>query len=88
MSIIVFIILGGLVGWIASHLMGRREGVIASVIIGIVGSFIGSLIAQLFTGDRSYLSLTWSGIIWSLIGAVVLVAIMNAISRPRSHTNV
>jgi uncharacterized membrane protein YeaQ/YmgE (transglycosylase-associated protein family) len=87
MSIIVAIILGGIVGWIASRLLGRNEGVLASILIGIVGSFIGSLISSLLTGsDRSILAFSWSGLFWSLIGAVVLVAIMNAVSRPRHHT--
>jgi uncharacterized membrane protein YeaQ/YmgE (transglycosylase-associated protein family) len=85
MGIIVMLILGGLIGWAASSMMGRDEGVIASVIIGIVGSFIGGLISQLFTGaDRSFLALSWMGLLWSFIGAVVLVAILNAVRRPHS----
>lgn len=85
MSIIAFIILGGIVGWIAARIMGRDEGILASIIIGIVGSFIGSFIARLFTNGSSYLSLNWSDLLWSLIGAVILVAIMNAFSNPRRH---
>lgn len=83
MGVIVFLILGALVGWAASRMMGREEGIIMSVIIGIVGSFIGGLISQLITGaDRSFLALSWMGLFWSFIGAVVLVAIVNAITRP------
>jgi uncharacterized membrane protein YeaQ/YmgE (transglycosylase-associated protein family) len=86
MSIIMFIILGGIVGWIAARLMGREEGVFGSIIIGIVGSFIGSFVARLInSGSSSYLALNWSGLIWSLIGAVILVAIMNAFSGRRHH---
>ena len=83
MGLIVMIILGGLVGWAASSMMGRDEGVLASIVIGIVGSFIGGLISQLFTGaDRSFLALSWMGLFWSFIGAVILVAILNAVRRP------
>ena len=86
MSIIAMIILGGLVGWIASKLLGRDEGAIASILIGIVGSFIGSFVSMLLTGgDRSFLALDASGLFWSLMGAVILVAIMNAVSSPRHH---
>jgi uncharacterized membrane protein YeaQ/YmgE (transglycosylase-associated protein family) len=85
MSIIVAIILGGIVGWIASKMLGREEGVFASIVIGIIGSFIGSLISQMFTGsDRSYLAFSWAGLLWSLVGALVLVAILNAV-RHRPH---
>ena len=41
MSILVAIILGGLVGYIAARLLGRDEGILASVVIGVIGSFIG-----------------------------------------------
>ena len=87
MSIIAMLIIGGVVGWLAARLLGREEGVLASIVIGIVGSFIGSIVSQFITGsDRSYLALSWSGFFWSLIGALILVAIMNAISHPRHHT--
>ena len=86
MSIIMFIILGAIIGWIASRLMGREEGFFGSMAIGIVGAFIGSLVAQLFrSAGTSYLSLSWSGFIWSLIGAIILVAILNASSGRRHH---
>ena len=87
MSIIVAIILGGIVGWIASRMMGREEGLFSSIIIGVIGSFIGSILSSLFTGsDRAFLAFSWMGLFWSLIGAIILVAIINAISRPRHHT--
>ena len=87
MSIIVAIILGGIVGWIASRIMGREEGVLASIVIGVIGAFIGSLLSSLLTGsDRAFLAFSVSGLLWSLIGAIILVAIMNAFSGRRHHT--
>jgi uncharacterized membrane protein YeaQ/YmgE (transglycosylase-associated protein family) len=86
MSIVLFIILGGIVGLIAIRLMHRHEGIMSSVIIGIIGSFIGSFIARIFDSSSSYTSLTWSGFLWSIIGAVVLVGIINAFSRSGRHT--
>jgi uncharacterized membrane protein YeaQ/YmgE (transglycosylase-associated protein family) len=87
MSIIVAIILGGLVGWIAARLLGRDEGIVMSIIIGVIGSFIGSIISSFTTGsDKSFLAFSWMGLFWSLVGSVILVAIMNAVSHPRRHT--
>ena len=87
MSILVAIILGGLVGYIASRLMGREEGAIMSIIIGIVGSFIGSFVSNLFTGsDKSFLAFSAMGLFWSLVGSVILVAILNAVTHSRRHT--
>ncbi|MDB5171102.1 MAG: Transglycosylase-associated protein [Candidatus Saccharibacteria bacterium] len=89
MSIIITLIVGGLVGYIAARLLGRREGVLGSVLIGIVGSFIGSFISTLFSGsDQAYLDFSWVGIFWSLIGALVLVGIMNAMSHPSPRHHV
>ena len=85
MTLLIAIIIGALVGWLASTIMGRREGIAASVIIGVVGSFIGSLISTFFLGtDQSYLTLSWTGIFWSLVGAVILVALLNAFTGRRT----
>ena len=87
MSIIVMLIIGGLVGWAAARMMGRDTGLLASIVIGIIGSFIGGFLSTLFTGsDQSALAFSWVGLFWSLIGAVILVAILNALtSRARHH---
>lgn len=86
MTILTVIIVGGIVGWLASRLMGRDEGIFSSIIIGIVGSFIGSFISMLFTGsDHSYLAFSWVGVFWSLVGSIVLVAILNALSSRQHH---
>jgi uncharacterized membrane protein YeaQ/YmgE (transglycosylase-associated protein family) len=85
MSIIMFIILGGIVGWIASRLLGREEGILASIVIGIIGAFIGGFVARLFNSGTAYLTLSWSSFFWSLIGAIILVALLNAFSHPRQH---
>lgn len=86
MGLLVYIILGGLVGYLAARLLGRSEGIIASVIIGIVGSFIGGFVSQLFTGaDQSFLAFSAMGLFWSTMGALVLVAILNAFSRSGRH---
>ncbi len=89
MGIIIAIILGGLVGYIAAKVMGREEGILMSVIIGIVGSFLGSFLSRMVTGsDQAFLTMDWSGLFWSFLGAVILVAIMNAMSSRRHHHSI
>ena len=86
MGILVAIILGALVGWLASRLMGRPEGWLMSIVIGVIGSFIGGWLSQMVTGsDQSFLAFSWTGLFWSLVGAVILVAIMNAVTGRTHH---
>ena len=85
MNILAILIVGGVVGWLASKLMGRNEGILASIVIGVIGSFIGSFVSMFFMGsDKSYLAFDLTGAFWSLIGTIILVAILNAISS-RQH---
>jgi uncharacterized membrane protein YeaQ/YmgE (transglycosylase-associated protein family) len=90
MSIIVWLILGGIIGWLAAKVMGREEGILASIVIGIIGSFIGGIVSNALTGsDRSALAFSWGALLWAFIGSVILVAILNAIQgRRRTHTTV
>ena len=87
MSLVAMLLLGAFVGWLAAAIMGRDEGFFASMLIGIVGSVIGGFLSTILVGgDRAVLAFSWSGLLWSLIGAIVLVAIINAFSRSHHHT--
>jgi uncharacterized membrane protein YeaQ/YmgE (transglycosylase-associated protein family) len=86
MGLIAFLIVGALVGWIASSIMGRDTGIFMNIVIGVVGSFIGSFASRLILGyDDSFLAFDMSAIIWSIIGAVILLAIVGALSGRRKH---
>jgi uncharacterized membrane protein YeaQ/YmgE (transglycosylase-associated protein family) len=86
MSILLFLIIGGLVGWAAATLLGRDEGLAGSVVIGIIGAFIGSFVSRFFTGtNQSYLSLNLGNLFWAFIGALIFVGILNLFSRSHDH---
>lgn len=88
MTILTIIIVGAIVGWLGSQLMGRDEGLIASIVIGIVGSFLGGVISTLLTGtNQALLGFSWTGAFWSLIGSVVLVALLNAFTGWRTSSS-
>jgi len=83
MDWIIAIVIGGLTGWAASSLMrGRRQNILTDILVGIVGAalarwFFGSIlgIGSAFAAG----TLTLLGIVWGIIGAVVLIAIVRAI---------
>jgi uncharacterized membrane protein YeaQ/YmgE (transglycosylase-associated protein family) len=77
-SIIITIVIGGIVGWLASILMktNAQMGIVANVIVGIVGSFLGGWLAvQLGIGAGSQIV----GFLISVGGAVLLIVILRAI---------
>jgi len=80
---IITIIVGALIGWIASLIMktDEQQGAIANILIGIVGSILGKwLFADIFGigGAATAGGLSIVGILWGILGAVVLVAILKS----------
>ncbi len=78
MSILGWIILGGLAGWAASALMGTRQGCLMDVIVGIIGAFVGGLVFNLLGGVGVTGFNLWSFVV-AVIGAVIFIAILRAI---------
>ena len=85
MSIIIWLIVGGFVGWLASLIMRTdgQQGILLNIVVGIIGAFLGGfLLAPLFgTGTINQGDFSLSGLIVSLLGAVILLAIVNLIRR-------
>jgi uncharacterized membrane protein YeaQ/YmgE (transglycosylase-associated protein family) len=78
MSFIGAIIIGGIIGWLASKFMktDAQMGIIANIIVGIIGSVIGHWGAGVLGLGATGTIGSW---ILSLVGAVVLIAILRAI---------
>lgn len=81
MGLIMWLIIGGVIGWLASIIMrtDAQQGILMNIVVGIVGAFIGGMIFSGGTINNSGLSLT--SFIVSLVGAVILLAIVNLIRR-------
>lgn len=85
MSIIIWLIVGGVVGWLASLIMRTdgQQGILLNVVVGVIGALLGGwLLAPLFgTGTINQGDFSLSGLVVSLLGAVILLAIVNLIRR-------
>ena len=80
MGIIIWIVFGALVGWVASMVMGSPGGLLRDIIVGIVGAVIGGFIMSLVGyGDVNGFNL-YSFLV-ALLGACVLIAIIRALRR-------
>ena len=79
MNFIIWLIIGGVIGWLASIVMRTdgQQGIILNVVVGIIGSYIGGLLFGPLVGFAGgigpYLS--------AFLGAVVLLAVVNLIRR-------
>jgi len=87
MNFIIWLVVGGLIGWLASIVMKSREGVIMNVVVGIVGAMLGGwLISPLVgVGTINQNNFSFPALLVSLIGAVILLAIVNMFRRGRSR---
>lgn len=82
MAILVWLIVGGVIGWLASLIMrtNAQQGIILNIVVGVIGAVVAGLI---FGGGNINNSnpLDLTNILWSLVGAVILLAIVNLIRR-------
>lgn len=81
-SIIVWVVVGGLAGWLASKIVGndRNQGIFGNIVVGILGALVGGFIVELLGGTGFTGFNLWSFLV-ALVGAVLLLAIKKAITR-------
>jgi len=85
MGIIAFIVIGLLAGLVARALLPGNQsmGLLATTLLGIVGSFVGGLIGSLFRSDGRIFDLHPSGIVMSVLGAIVVLLLVGFAGRRR-----
>jgi uncharacterized membrane protein YeaQ/YmgE (transglycosylase-associated protein family) len=87
MNLIIWLIAGALVGWGASLIMGTssRQGCLMDIIVGVIGAFIaGYLLSPLFgVGTINDNNFSLAGLFVSLLGAVILLAVVRVFNRAR-----
>lgn len=85
MNFILWLIIGGLIGWVASMIMktDAQQGVILNMVVGIVGALLGGwFLAPMFgTGTINNNDFSIAGLGVSLLGAIILLAIVNLVRR-------
>jgi uncharacterized membrane protein YeaQ/YmgE (transglycosylase-associated protein family) len=86
MSIVVFIIIGFLAGLLARAIVPGRQsmGLLATTLLGIVGSFVGGLLGSMISSRGNILDLHPTGIIFSTLGAIVVLLLVGFASRRRT----
>jgi uncharacterized membrane protein YeaQ/YmgE (transglycosylase-associated protein family) len=88
MSIVIWLIVGGIVGWLASLIMRTdgQQGILLNIVVGIVGAVLaGWLISPLVGVGTINQGISIASIVVSLIGALILLAIVNLFRRGRAR---
>jgi len=80
MGIIIWIIFGALVGWVASIIMESQGGLVRDIIVGIVGALLGGFIMNLI-GQTGVGNFNFYSFFVALLGACLLIAIVRALQR-------
>ena len=85
MGFIILLIVGGVIGWLASLIMrtDTQQGILLNIVVGIVGSLLAGLLLSPLLGVAPITSgaITLTSLLVSLLGAVVLLAIVNLVRR-------
>jgi uncharacterized membrane protein YeaQ/YmgE (transglycosylase-associated protein family) len=79
MGIILWVVFGAIVGWLASLIMKTRTGLLWDIVIGVVGAVIGGFVMSFF-GASGVGGFNLYSFIVALLGAIILLAIVKAIS--------
>ena len=84
-NFIVWLIVGAVIGWVASSLMGQRQGLLLNIIVGIVGAFLAGIVLTPYFGISTINQNDFSfpALMVSLLGAVILLAVVSLFRRQR-----
>lgn len=89
MNFIIWLVVGGLIGWVASMVMRTdgQQGIVLNVVVGIVGALLGGwLLSPLFgAGTINQNDFSIAGLVVSFLGAIILLAIVNLVRRGRTR---
>ena len=85
MNIIILLIVGGIIGWLASLIMrtDAQQGIFLNIVVGIVGALLAGFLVTPLIGGAPITSgaINVQSILVSLVGAVILLAIVNLFRR-------
>ena len=84
MGIIAWIVLGAIAGWLTNMIMGGGEGVIATIILGIIGAVVGGYVAGTVLKVADVTGINVESIVVAVIGGVIVVAVYRLLMTRRT----
>jgi uncharacterized membrane protein YeaQ/YmgE (transglycosylase-associated protein family) len=79
MGIIAWIVVGAIAGFIATFILGTRDGLLMTIVLGIVGAVVGGWLAGTFLNLKDPTGINVETIVVSVIGAIIVVFVANMV---------
>jgi uncharacterized membrane protein YeaQ/YmgE (transglycosylase-associated protein family) len=84
-TLILIIVIGGLIGWVASKIMGTdpEQGIFLNIVVGIVGALLAGFLINPLIGGGNIIGgdFSFSALLISLLGAILLIWIVGLIRK-------
>jgi uncharacterized membrane protein YeaQ/YmgE (transglycosylase-associated protein family) len=83
-SILAWIVVGIVAGWLAERITGRNHGLLTNLVVGIIGAFLGGFVFSSLLGFRYEEGFNLASIVVATVGAVILLAIFGSTRTRRT----
>ena len=81
MSIIAWLLVGLVAGWIANLIMGGRGSIVSDLLLGVVGAIVGGFVASVLFGGDFVSGFNFSTVLVSIVGAIIVVGLYRAFTH-------
>lgn len=78
-NVLIWIVLGGVSGWVASIIMKTEQGLVADIIVGIIGALVGGWVFNQF-GEAGVSGLNWWSFLVAIVGAMIVLLIYRLVT--------
>jgi uncharacterized membrane protein YeaQ/YmgE (transglycosylase-associated protein family) len=83
MTLVAWIVVGAIAGFLASEIMGTREGLVLMIVLGIVGAVVGGWVASDIFKIADVTGINLTSIVVAMVGAVIVILVVNSFSGRR-----
>jgi uncharacterized membrane protein YeaQ/YmgE (transglycosylase-associated protein family) len=84
MTLLAWLVVGAVAGFLASEIMGTREGLVMMVVLGIVGAIVGGWVAADLLKIADVTGINLTSIVVAVVGALIVIVVYNSFGRRRS----
>jgi uncharacterized membrane protein YeaQ/YmgE (transglycosylase-associated protein family) len=79
MTLVAWLVVGAIAGFVASEIMGTREGLVLMVVLGIVGAVVGGWIASDLLKIANVTGINLTSIIVAIVGALIVIVLYDSL---------